>query len=87
MSAWANNIGRSTCLEGITTGKATAGFRNRFRHEAEVAEAVSGCFTAPVVDADPVASLPWPATSYVLGPDLTDVVAALGALPERTSVP
>ncbi|GGW31617.1 protein kinase domain-containing protein [Streptomyces griseoloalbus] len=63
---------------------ADADFRARFRHEAEIAKAVSGRFTAPVVDADPEASLPWLATSYVLGPDLTDVVAAHGALPERT---
>jgi serine/threonine protein kinase len=59
-------------------------FRERFRHEVEIAKAVSGRFTAPVVDADPDAPLPWLATSYVLGPDLTDVVAAHGALPERT---
>ncbi|GAA3164707.1 hypothetical protein GCM10010451_11000 [Streptomyces virens] len=63
---------------------ADADFRARFRHEAEIAKAVSGRFTAPVVDADPEAALPWLATSYVLGPDLTDVVAAHGALPERT---
>ncbi|MBX9364731.1 serine/threonine-protein kinase [Streptomyces sp. WAC04114] len=59
-------------------------FRGRFRHEVETARAVSGRFTAPVVDADPDAPLPWLATSYVLGPDLTDVVAAHGALPEHT---
>lgn len=59
-------------------------FRDRFRHEVEIAKAVSGRFTAPVVDADPDAPLPWLATSYVLGPDLTDVVAAHGALPEHT---
>ncbi|MDT9701475.1 protein kinase domain-containing protein [Streptomyces sp. P17] len=63
---------------------ADADFRSRFRHEVEIAKAVSGRFTAPVVDADPDAPLPWLATSYVLGPDLTDVVAAHGALPERT---
>ncbi|MET9828998.1 serine/threonine-protein kinase [Streptomyces sp. NPDC006385] len=63
---------------------ADADFRGRFRHEVEIAKAVSGRFTAPVVDADPDAALPWLATSYVLGPDLTDVVAAHGALPERT---
>ncbi|OKK10914.1 serine/threonine-protein kinase [Streptomyces sp. CB02400] len=63
---------------------ADAGFRERFRHEVEIAKAVSGRYTAPVVDADPEAALPWLATSYVLGPDLTDVVAAHGALPERT---
>ncbi|WP_432131354.1 protein kinase domain-containing protein [Streptomyces tendae] len=59
-------------------------FRERFRHEVEIAKAVSGRFTAPVADADPDAPLPWLATSYVLGPDLTDVVAVHGALPERT---
>jgi hypothetical protein len=59
-------------------------FRARFRHEVEIARAVSGRYTAPVVDADPDAQLPWLATSYVLGPDLADVVAAHGALPERT---
>ncbi|GAA0678254.1 serine/threonine-protein kinase [Streptomyces cellulosae] len=63
---------------------ADAGFRERFRHEVEIAKAVSGRYTAPVVDAGPDAPLPWLATSYVLGPDLTDVVAAHGALPERT---
>ncbi|MEU6380045.1 serine/threonine-protein kinase [Streptomyces sp. NPDC046909] len=63
---------------------ADADFRGRFRHEVEIAKAVSGRYTAPVVDADPEAALPWLATSYVLGPDLTDVVGAHGALPERT---
>ena len=63
---------------------ADADFRGRFRHEVEIARAVSGRYTAPVVDADPDVPLPWLATSYVLGPDLTDVVAAHGALPERT---
>ncbi|MFJ9814130.1 PQQ-binding-like beta-propeller repeat protein [Streptomyces sp. NPDC101151] len=59
-------------------------FRRRFRHEVEIAQAVSGQYTASVVDADPDAPLPWLATSYVLGPDLTDVVDTHGALPERT---
>ncbi|WP_263981195.1 serine/threonine-protein kinase [Streptomyces naphthomycinicus] len=63
---------------------ADAGFRERFRHEAEIAQAVSGRYTAAVVDADPEAPLPWLATSYVLGPDLTEVVAAHGPLPEHT---
>ncbi|MFF5534741.1 PQQ-binding-like beta-propeller repeat protein [Streptomyces cinerochromogenes] len=63
---------------------ADSGFRERFRHEAEIAQAVSGQYTAAVVDADPGAPLPWLATSYVLGPDLTDVVAAHGPLPEHT---
>ncbi|MFD4138969.1 serine/threonine-protein kinase [Streptomyces sp. NPDC058572] len=59
-------------------------FRQRFRHEVDIAKAVSGRHTAPVVDADPEAPLPWLATSYVLGPDLTDVVSVHGALPEHT---
>lgn len=32
---------------------ADADFRGRFRHEVEIARAVSGRYTAPVVDADP----------------------------------
>ncbi|MFI1360661.1 PQQ-binding-like beta-propeller repeat protein [Streptomyces sp. NPDC020898] len=63
---------------------ADADFRRRFRHEVEIARAVSGRYTAPVVDADPDAALPWLATAYVLGPDLTDVVDVHGALPEHT---
>jgi len=63
---------------------ADADFRRRFEHEVEIARAVSGRYTAPVVDAAPDAALPWLATSYVLGPDLTDVVNAHGALPEHT---
>jgi serine/threonine protein kinase len=63
---------------------ADADFRRRFEYEVETARAVSGRYTAPVVDADPTAALPWLATSYVLGPDLTDVVDAHGALPEHT---
>ncbi|WP_416478040.1 protein kinase domain-containing protein [Streptomyces sp. LKA04] len=63
---------------------ADSDFRTRFRYEVEIAKAVSGRFTAPVVDSDPDAPLPWLATSYVLGPDLTEVVDVHGALPEHT---
>ncbi|WDF40436.1 PQQ-binding-like beta-propeller repeat protein [Streptomyces sp. T12] len=77
--------GRTVAVKVIRPDLAAdADFRGRFRHEVDIAKAVSGRYTAPVVDADPDASLPWLATSYVLGPDLTDVVAAHGALPERT---
>ncbi|MFE5599891.1 PQQ-binding-like beta-propeller repeat protein [Streptomyces coelicoflavus] len=77
--------GRTVAVKVVRPDLAADGdFRARFRHEVEIAKAVSGRFTAPVVDADPDAPLPWLATSYVLGPDLTDVVAAHGALPERT---
>ncbi|KUL28307.1 protein kinase domain-containing protein [Streptomyces regalis] len=77
--------GRTVAVKVIRPDLAAdADFRSRFRHEADIAKAVSGRYTAPVVDADPDAALPWLATSYVLGPDLTDVVTAHGALPERT---
>jgi serine/threonine protein kinase len=42
---------------------------------------VSGPFTAPVVDADVDAALPWLATAYVPGPSLDAAVAERGPLP------
>ncbi|TDD68419.1 protein kinase domain-containing protein, partial [Actinomadura rubrisoli] len=56
-------------------------FRARFRREAEAAKAVSGFYTAPVVDADPYSRPAWLATAHVAGPDLNDVVVTHGALP------
>ncbi|KOU62757.1 serine/threonine protein kinase [Streptomyces sp. MMG1533] len=58
-------------------------FRTRFRQEVAAARRVSGAFTAPVVDADPDAELPWMATLYVPGRTLEDVVAKEGALGGR----
>lgn len=58
-----------------------AGFRTRFRREVAGARLVSGLFTAPVVDADLDAPVPWLATAYVPGLSLTDTVAAHGPLP------
>ncbi|MEU5345282.1 protein kinase [Streptomyces sp. NPDC020766] len=55
-------------------------FRVRFQQEVAAARRVSGAFTAPVVDADPDAPLPWMATSYVPGPTLAERVAADGPL-------
>ncbi|MEU3709321.1 protein kinase domain-containing protein [Streptomyces catenulae] len=60
------------------------GFRGRFRQEVEIARAVSGRYTAPVVDADTDAPLPWLATAFVLGPSLTEVVEEHGPLPEHS---
>ncbi|WP_399087030.1 serine/threonine-protein kinase [Streptomyces sp. BBFR2] len=60
------------------------GFRGRFRQEVEIARAVSGRYTAPVVDADTEAALPWLATAFVLGPSLTEVVEAHGPLPDHS---
>ncbi|MEL5955717.1 serine/threonine-protein kinase [Streptomyces sp. CLV115] len=57
-------------------------FRRRFAREVAAARAVSGAFTAPVVDADAEGSPAWLATSYVRGPSLADTVAAHGGWPQ-----
>lgn len=59
-------------------------FRERFRREVSAAQAVSGAYTAPVVDADRDGPSPWLATAYVLGPSLTEAVAEHGPLPADT---
>ena len=56
-------------------------FRARFAREVEAARRVSGAFTAPVIDADPDAPIPWLVTDYVHGPSLGDAVAKHGPLP------
>ncbi|MFC9292589.1 protein kinase [Streptomyces sp. NPDC057011] len=61
---------------------ADAGFRARFRAEVTAARAVSGAFTAPVVDADPDGPVPWMATAFVPGVSLGRAVAIGGPLPE-----
>ncbi|MER7570269.1 serine/threonine-protein kinase [Streptomyces sp. NPDC126514] len=59
-------------------------FRARFRREVEAARRVGGAWTAPVLDADPEAPVPWVATVYAAGPSLTAAVADTGALPGHT---
>nr|WBO79674.1 serine/threonine protein kinase [Streptomyces sp. SBE_14.2] len=59
-------------------------FRARFRREVEAARRVGGAWTAPVLDADPEASVPWVATAYAAGPSLTTAVTDTGALPAHT---
>ncbi|MFI6337744.1 protein kinase [Streptomyces sp. NPDC050535] len=60
-------------------------FRARFRHEVLAARRVGGYWTAPVLDADTEAEIPWLATGYVAGPSLQAVVGHdHGALPERS---
>ncbi|MEN8649527.1 serine/threonine-protein kinase [Streptomyces sp. 21So2-11] len=70
-------------------------FRSRFRHEVAAARRVGGRWTAPVLDADTEATIPWVATGYVAGPSLQSVVSAgtgagagaaagHGPLPERS---
>ncbi|WP_338699017.1 serine/threonine-protein kinase [Streptomyces sp. Q6] len=55
-------------------------FRARFRQEVSAARRVSGAFTAPVVDADPAAELPWMATLFIPGDTLAERVKRNGAL-------
>ncbi|EDX22328.1 serine/threonine protein kinase [Streptomyces sp. Mg1] len=57
-------------------------FRARFRREVEAARRVGGEWTAPVLDADPDAPVPWVATGYVAGPSLDRAVASHGPLPQ-----
>ncbi|MEV7884216.1 protein kinase domain-containing protein [Streptomyces sp. NPDC002817] len=59
-------------------------FRARFRREIEAARRVGGAWTAPVLDADPDASVPWVATAYVAGPSLSAAIADGGPLPEHS---
>ncbi|WP_030174295.1 serine/threonine-protein kinase [Streptomyces sp. NRRL S-813] len=56
-------------------------FRARFRREVAAARRVGGAWTAPVLDADPEASVPWVATGYAAGPSLAAAVADVGPLP------
>jgi hypothetical protein len=45
---------------------------------------VSEDFTAPVIDADPGAPLPWLVTSYIAGPSRHEAVTDRGPLPPAT---
>ncbi|MGA5563902.1 serine/threonine-protein kinase [Streptomyces platensis] len=63
-------------------------FRDRFRAEVAAARRVGGRWTAPVLDADTEAEIPWVATGYIAGPTLSQVVGSYvrqgdyGPLPE-----
>ncbi|MDR3080989.1 MAG: serine/threonine protein kinase [Streptomyces sp.] len=59
-------------------------FRARFRREVEAARRVGGAWTAPVLDADPQAPVPWVATGYAAGPSLAAAVAGGGPLPAHS---
>ncbi|GGV20496.1 hypothetical protein GCM10010182_48080 [Actinomadura cremea] len=56
-------------------------FRERFRREAELSATVGGGFTAPAVDADPDAPVPWLATEFLPSVPLGEAVRSWGALP------
>ncbi|MER6417645.1 serine/threonine-protein kinase [Streptomyces sp. NPDC001137] len=59
-------------------------FRARFRREVEAARRVGGAWTAPVLDADPGAAVPWVATAYAAGPSLASAIADGGPLPAHS---
>ncbi|MFI6639428.1 PQQ-binding-like beta-propeller repeat protein [Streptomyces sp. NPDC050504] len=58
-------------------------FRHRFSREVEAARAVSGFYTAAVVDADAKAAVPWLATAYVPAPSLEEIINECGPLPAQ----
>ncbi|MFI6861819.1 serine/threonine-protein kinase [Streptomyces sp. NPDC050421] len=57
-------------------------FRARFRREVDAARRIGAQWTAPVLDADPDAPVPWVAHGYVAGPPLSAAVTDHGPLPE-----
>jgi serine/threonine protein kinase len=59
-------------------------FRARFRREIAAARKVSGLFTAPVVDADPDAPVPFLVTAYIAGLSLADAVSRHGPWPAES---
>ncbi|MFC9294093.1 PQQ-binding-like beta-propeller repeat protein [Streptomyces sp. NPDC057011] len=58
------------------------GYRERLTLEAEAARALGAQHTAAFLGADPDTARPWLATAYLIGPSLTEAVAAAGPLPE-----
>ncbi|MFB4422674.1 PQQ-binding-like beta-propeller repeat protein [Streptomyces sp. QL37] len=77
--------GRVTAVKVVHDELAEApSFRARFRREVAAARRVKGPFTAPLVDADMDADVPWLATAHVPGLSLGAAVAAHGAWPERS---
>ncbi|SFY16045.1 PQQ-binding-like beta-propeller repeat protein [Streptomyces atratus] len=58
------------------------GFRSRFRREITVARSVAGPHLAPLLDGDADAEVPWLATGYVAGPNLSAAVRRAGAMDE-----
>lgn len=60
-------------------------FRARFRQEVRAAHRVGGAWTAPVLDADTEAPVPWVATGYVAGPSLQRIVSGRPGAPVTDS--
>ncbi|MFG2140443.1 serine/threonine-protein kinase [Streptomyces sp. NPDC048650] len=67
--------GRTVAVKLVKTELAAEEeFRDRFRAEVAAARRVGGRWTAPVLDADTEAEIPWVATGYIAGPTLKTVV-------------
>ncbi|MGI5200703.1 serine/threonine-protein kinase [Spirillospora sp. CA-108201] len=79
--------GRAVAVKLVHPGFASdAEFRRRFKREVEAARQVGGFHTAPVVDADPDAEIPWLVTAYVPGPSLAAAVAEHGPFPAASAL-
>ncbi|MFI8368220.1 MFS transporter [Streptomyces sp. NPDC085466] len=81
-----NDLGRTVAVKVVQAEHAQHGeFRRRFAREVAAARRVGGTWTADVLDADTEAAVPWVATQYIPGPDLTTVVGRdFGPLPEHS---
>ncbi|MEU9005201.1 bifunctional serine/threonine protein kinase/MFS transporter [Streptomyces sp. NPDC048551] len=81
-----SDLGRTVAVKVVQAEHAQhPEFRRRFAREVAAARRVGGAWTADVLDADTDAAVPWVATQYIPGPDLTTVVAQdFGPLPERS---
>ncbi|MCB5183143.1 bifunctional serine/threonine protein kinase/MFS transporter [Streptomyces antimicrobicus] len=79
-----SDLGRTVAVKVVQAGHAQhPEFRRRFAREVAAARRVGGAWTADVLDADTEAAVPWVATQYIPGPDLTTVVGRdFGPLPE-----
>ncbi len=77
--------GRAVAIKRIHPHMATdVSFRERFAREVAAARQVSGAFTAPVIDADTDAEMPWLVTSYIPSLPLDEALQRHGPLPEHT---
>ncbi|MFE4682747.1 MDR family MFS transporter [Streptomyces sp. NPDC056721] len=81
-----SDVGRTVAVKVVQDEYAQhPEFRKRFAREVDAARRVGGDWTAAVLDADTEAAVPWVATQYIPGPDLTTVVARdFGPLPEHS---
>ncbi|MFH8519967.1 MDR family MFS transporter [Streptomyces gelaticus] len=81
-----SDLGRTVAVKVVQAEHAQhPEFRRRFTREVAAARRAGGDWTAAVLDADTEAAVPWVATQYIPGPDLTTVVGKdFGPLPEHS---